>query len=160
MVDDRSDMRVLIADDHERFRSSLRALLSSLDDVEVIADVADGNAAVSLAGSIGADVVVLDLYLPGINGLDAARCITGFTPAPAVVVVSMDARPEARALARRAGAFDFVAKGSDPQVLVEVLQAAFRSSQPNRDLRPMTPGTPTAHGGGDPADSDEEEFTA
>lgn len=150
-------MRVLIADDHEPFRTSLRALLSSVDGLEVVGDVGDGDAAVELARSSLADVVLLDLHLPGISGIDATRRIARFNPRPAVVVVSMDDRPEARAVARRAGAFDFVPKGADPDKLLEVLHAAFRTSRARRDAGPMTAGTPELDHDSYSADNDRED---
>jgi DNA-binding NarL/FixJ family response regulator len=145
-------MRVLLADDHQPFRTSLRTLLSSVEGVDVVSEVGDGDAAVAVAASCLIDVVVLDLHLPGIGGADAIRRIGALGAPPAVIVLSMDDRPETRALAHRAGAFGFVAKGSDPEILVDLLHAGFRDSQARRDARPMTCGTLASDHDSDSAD--------
>jgi DNA-binding NarL/FixJ family response regulator len=149
-------MRVLLVDDHQPFRTSLRTLLSSIDGVDIVGDVGDGDAAVALAASCLVDVVVLDLHLRGIGGLNAIRRIGALGSPPGVIVLTMDDRPETRALARRAGAFGFVAKGSDPEILVDLLHAAFRDSQARRDARPMTYGTVVSDHDSDPADDHED----
>ena len=70
-----SALRVLVADDHPVFRHGLKALLGSVPDVEVVAEAASGEEAVELAVSTHPDVVLLDLQLPGISGIEACRRI-------------------------------------------------------------------------------------
>ena len=64
-------MRILIADDHEMFRQGLRVLLDSQPDVEVIAETGDGRSAVQLAREHAPDIVVMDVSMPDLNGIDA-----------------------------------------------------------------------------------------
>ena len=73
--------RVLVADDHPTFRRGLRALIDSLPDIELIGEAADGEAAVEQAAQLLPDVVVMDLNMPGLNGVEATRKIVAANPA-------------------------------------------------------------------------------
>jgi DNA-binding NarL/FixJ family response regulator len=77
-------IRVLIADDHPTFRRGLRALIDSLPDIELAGEAADGEAAIAQAAKLLPDVVVMDLNMPGVNGVEATRKIVAANPAAAV----------------------------------------------------------------------------
>jgi CheY-like chemotaxis protein len=81
--------RVLIADDHPTFRRGLGALLASLADLEVVGEAPDGEAAVAVAAHLLPDVVVMDLNMPGLNGVEATRRIVSANPGIAVLVLTM-----------------------------------------------------------------------
>jgi len=103
---------VLIADDHPLFRSGLRSLLESVDDLEVCGEATNGEEAVELAGTSRPDVVVMDLNMPGLGGIDATRRIVETTEGVHVLVMTMHEDDEAVFAALRAGAHGYVLKGA------------------------------------------------
>jgi len=105
-------IRVLIADDHPLFRSGLRSLLESVDDLEVCGEAMTGEEAVELARSSGPDVVVMDLNMPGLGGIDATRRLVETADAVHVLVMTMHEDDEAVFAALRAGAHGYVLKGA------------------------------------------------
>lgn len=84
-------VRVLIADDHGIVREGLRNLIAEEPDMTVVGEAEDGRAAVELAGRLSPDVVVMDVSMPGLNGLEAARSIRKASPAVKVIALSMHA---------------------------------------------------------------------
>src|SRR3989442_9825408 len=84
-----SAIRVLLADDHALFRSGMRALLDGFEGVKVVAEAADGREAVRLTGEHRPDVVVMDITMPDLNGLDAAAQVSRQYPGVRVLVLSM-----------------------------------------------------------------------
>jgi DNA-binding NarL/FixJ family response regulator len=115
--------RVLIADDHPLFRQGLRAALADTAGLSVVAEVADGVAAVSAAADVGADVVLMDLHMPGGGGLDAIRQLTAACPQTAVLVLTMFDNDESLLTAMRAGACGYLVKGADRDDIVRAIQA-------------------------------------
>ena len=111
-------IRVLLVDDHPVFRHGLRALLSALPDVEVAGEATSGTEAVALAASLGPDVTVMDLHMPGeLDGIGATRRIVGADPEAAVLVLTMFADDDSVFSAMRAGARGYLVKGADsPEV--------------------------------------------
>jgi len=103
-------LRVLIAEDHTIFRQGLRALLSNEADIELIGDVEDGRSAVELATQLSPDVVVMDIRMPSLNGLDASRQIKVACPACKVVVLSANLEPDLSAELLNAGVSALVPK--------------------------------------------------
>src|SRR6185436_10309038 len=81
--------RILVADDHPTFRRGLRALIDSLPGIELIGEAADGEAAVAQAAELLPDVVVMDLNMPGLNGVEATRQIVTAHPGIVVLVLTM-----------------------------------------------------------------------
>jgi DNA-binding NarL/FixJ family response regulator len=118
--------RVLVADDHPTFRRGLGALLESLDDVEVVGEVADGEAAVTLAAELEPDVVVMDLNMPGLNGVEATRRIVTANANVAVLVLTMLDEDESVFAAMRAGARGYVVKGADTEDVLRALESVAR----------------------------------
>src|SRR5512141_2595725 len=107
-------IRVLIADDHPVFRFGLKALLSATSDLEVAGEAADGWQAVALAASLLPDVVVMDLNMPALHGLEATRRILRTSPHIAVLVVTMFDDDSVFA-AMQAGARGYLLKGTEPE---------------------------------------------
>ena len=119
-------LRVLLADDHPVFRKGLRALLTSLPEATVVGEAADGEQAVRLAAEQEPDVVVMDLNMPGVNGVEATRKIVAANPAIAVLVLTMLDEDEPVFAAMRAGARGYVVKGADTDDLLRALESVAR----------------------------------
>lgn len=115
-----SRIRVLIADDVPRTRAGLRALLAIDPEIEVVGEAADGQAAVRLAEEHQPDVVLMDVRMPGMGGLEATRIIKARWPAVKVIVLTIYAAYRDDALA--AGADAFVRKGNSSEHLLAVLR--------------------------------------
>jgi DNA-binding NarL/FixJ family response regulator len=105
-------IRVLIADDHPLFRGGLRALLESVPDTEVAGEATNGQEAVERARTLAPDVVVMDLNMPHLNGIDATRQIVREMPDIRVLVMTMHEDDESVFAALRAGARGYQLKGA------------------------------------------------
>lgn len=105
-------IRILIADDHPLFRAGLRALLESIPDTEVAGEAATGEEAVEAAVALVPDVVVMDINMPGLNGIDATRRIVDASEDVKVLVMTMHDDDEAVFAAIRAGARGYQLKGA------------------------------------------------
>jgi DNA-binding NarL/FixJ family response regulator len=112
-------IRVLVADDEPRARQSLRALLTTQPHVLLIAEAANGREALDLVARDHPDVVLLDVRMPELDGLETARQIKAHWPGIRVIVHSM--YPEYRAEALAAGADAFVVKGDPPDELLRLI---------------------------------------
>jgi DNA-binding NarL/FixJ family response regulator len=104
--------RIIIADDHPLFRAGLRALLESVSDTEVVGEAATGEEAVEAALSLLPDVVVMDINMPGLNGIDATRRIVDESEHVNVLVMTMQEDDDAVFAAIRAGARGYQLKGA------------------------------------------------
>jgi DNA-binding NarL/FixJ family response regulator len=113
-------LRILIADDHPLVRSGLRALFAAAEDVEVVGEAATGEEAVTLAASLQPEVIVMDLRMPGINGIEATRRIVQANPQIRVLVVTLFEDDDSVFAALRAGARGYILKDANE---VEVLRA-------------------------------------
>jgi DNA-binding NarL/FixJ family response regulator len=118
--------RIVIADDHPTFRRGLRALIESLPGIELVGEAADGEAAAVLAAELLPDAVVMDLNMPGVNGIEATRRIVAANPGVAVLVLTMLDEDESVFAAMRAGARGYVVKGADTDDLLRALQSVTR----------------------------------
>ncbi|MDT3442512.1 response regulator transcription factor [Pseudofrankia sp. BMG5.37] len=117
-------IRILVADDHPMFRYGLRAVLESDPAVELVGEAGTGEAAVELAAQLRPDVVVMDLTMPGLNGIEATRRIMAAQPDVAVLVVTMfDDRASVMA-AIRVGARGYLVKGADREEILRAVHAA------------------------------------
>lgn len=119
-------IRVLVVDDHPTFRRGLGALLASLPDVELVGEAADGEAAVERAAALTPDVVVMDLDMPGLGGVEATRRIVAAQPSVAVLVLTMLDEDESVFAAMRAGARGYVVKGADTDDVLRALESVAR----------------------------------
>jgi DNA-binding NarL/FixJ family response regulator len=114
-------IRVLVADDHPMFRFGLKALLGAAPDLEVTGEAADGETAVAQAASLQPDVVVMDLNMPGLNGLEATRRILQTSPHIAVLIVTMFDDDSVFA-AMQAGARGYLLKGAEPEAMLRAIR--------------------------------------
>ena len=116
-------IRVLIADDHALFRYGMRAMLGAAPRYEVVGEASTGEEAVAMAAELKPDIVLMDLQMPGINGIEATRQIMGDSPHVGVVVVTMFEDDDSVFAAMRAGARGYVLKGADAEEVVKVVGA-------------------------------------
>jgi DNA-binding NarL/FixJ family response regulator len=106
-------MRVLVVDDHPLYREGLAMALETMENVEVVGQAADGATAARLAASLAPDVVIMDLHLPGMSGVEATRQLLANRPDTRVLVLTMLEGESSLFAAMRAGARGYVLKGAD-----------------------------------------------
>ena len=117
-------MRVLVVDDHQAFRHALTSALSMVDDIEVAGQAGGGLAACQEAEQLDPDVIIMDLSMPDLSGIDAMKRIHERRPDLPVVILTAHADDGTEREAREAGASGFVAKGTGLRDLVVVLHEA------------------------------------
>jgi DNA-binding NarL/FixJ family response regulator len=116
-------LQLLIADDSEPFRAGLAALVASLDGMVVIGTATDGDAAIAMALDLQPDVVLMDLSMPGRNGIDATRAIVSAAPHIAVLILTMHEDDESVFAAVQAGARGYLVKGARQAELVRAVRS-------------------------------------
>jgi DNA-binding NarL/FixJ family response regulator len=116
-------IKVLLADDHPMFRYGLRAALADVDDLVVAGEAADGRTATAQAEELGVDVVLMDLDMPGMNGIDAIRELRRRAPGVAVLVLTMFDNDESLFTAMRTGARGYLVKGAEQEQIVRAVRA-------------------------------------
>jgi DNA-binding NarL/FixJ family response regulator len=119
-------MRVLLADDHTLVRAGIRTLLEGLGGVSVVAETGDGREAVELCERLQPDVVLLDVTMPGLNGLETAPRIARVSPATRILVLSMHASEGYVAQALRSGVHGYLLKDAAVTELAVALRAILR----------------------------------
>ena len=126
MDQDTSPIRVLIADDHGFFRRSL-CLACELDaDLEVVGEAENGQEAVELARRLQPDVILMDIRMPILNGVQATGTISRENPTTRVIVLTIDRRDELLRAAFEAGACGCLCKDLDEQALFQVVRAVYQ----------------------------------
>ncbi|HET7078922.1 MAG TPA: response regulator transcription factor [Chloroflexia bacterium] len=120
-----STIRVLVVEDHTLVRAGMRALLRNIPGVEVVAEAGDGHTALRLIEQYRPDVVLMDIALPGLNGLDTLVEAKQY-PGTHVIILSMHANDEYVRRALQAGAVGYLLKGSDPPELELAVRAGAR----------------------------------
>jgi DNA-binding NarL/FixJ family response regulator len=116
-------LRILVAEDHPLFRRGMLSLLSSVPEFEVIGEAATGEDAVALAADLQPDVVLMDLQMPEVNGIEATRRILQESPGIRVLVVTLFEDDDSVFMALRAGARGYVLKDADEEDMVHAIQA-------------------------------------
>jgi DNA-binding NarL/FixJ family response regulator len=119
-------IRLIIADDHPVYRDGLARLLTEIGGFDIIGLAADGNEAVDLASALAPDIVVMDVRMPNLDGIEATRRITAANPMTGVVVLSMFEEDELVFAAVRAGARGYLLKDADDDQIAAVLRGIAR----------------------------------
>jgi DNA-binding NarL/FixJ family response regulator len=119
-------MRVLLADDHALVRAGIRALLAGLPDVESIVEAGDGQEALAMLRETKPDLALIDIAMPGLNGLELAARVTREAPGTRLVILSMHGTPAHVAQALRAGVSGYLLKDAAADELPVLLRAVMR----------------------------------
>jgi DNA-binding NarL/FixJ family response regulator len=119
-------IRVLIADDQDLVRAGFRQILAAEDDIEVVADVGDGAAAVAACRSLGPDVALLDIRMPGMDGIDAARRVAALDRTIHILILTTFGSDDYVFAALEAGATGFLLKDAGAQQLVDAVRIVAR----------------------------------
>lgn len=123
-------IRVLLADDHRLVRAGLAGLLSTAADIEVVGEAADGRQAVELAGSTEPDVILMDLSMPVLDGIEATRQILDRTPSIRVIALTSFADQNKVSDMLASGAVGYLLKDSEPADLLAALRSASTGGAP------------------------------
>jgi len=116
-------IRVLIADDHPLYRKGLRGLLESVTGIEVVGEAAEGQEAIALTEHLQPDVILMDIHMPGVNGIEATRRILHMSPSVGVLVLTMYEDDDSVFAAMRAGARGYLLKGVDQEEVLRAINA-------------------------------------
>ncbi len=119
-------IRILIADDHAIVRKGIRALLSTEPDIEVIGEAGNGAEAVALAQKTPPDVILMDLVMPKVDGIEATRQISEQQPGARILVLTSFAADDKVFPAIKAGALGYLLKDSGPEALVQAIHQVYR----------------------------------
>ncbi len=119
-------MRVLVVDDHTVVRQALALMLSQEADIEVVGEASNGKAAVDMARALNPDIVLMDVNMPIMNGIEATRAIHGELPRICIIGLSMYERNEQAAPMLDAGAVGYVSKSDAPDILLAAIRACSR----------------------------------
>lgn len=114
--------RIILADDHQLLRAGLRSLLAKERDLKVVAEAADGREAVALVTQHHPDLAILDIGMPNLNGIDAARQIRDVAPATKIIALSMHASPQFVGRMLEAGASGYLLKDSAYEELIQAIK--------------------------------------
>jgi NarL family two-component system response regulator LiaR len=125
-------IRVLIVDDHEIVRKGIRALLATKRDIQVVGEARDGAEAVTQAQTLHPDVILMDLMMPKMNGVEATQAITSGNKEMRVLVLTSFAADEQVFPAIKAGALGYLLKDSSPQELLQAIRQVYRG-EPSLD---------------------------
>ena len=123
MTEEPAPIRILIVDDHTLFRDGLRALLDSVPDTEVVGEAATGQEAIAQAAALSPQVVLMDIQMPDMNGIEATWRIRQANPAVGVIVLTMFEDDDSVFAAMRAGARGYVLKGADQSEMLRTIRA-------------------------------------
>lgn len=121
-----SQIKVLLAEDHTIVRRGLRRILETEAGIEVVGEASDGREAIAKAQKLRPDVVVMDISMPGLNGLEATRRIKKMAPEIQVLILTMHTTEEYIFPILRAGASGYVVKDAAPTELIAAIQAAYQ----------------------------------
>jgi DNA-binding NarL/FixJ family response regulator len=117
--------KILLADDHELMRAGFRMILQTEDDLDVVGEAADGNQAVALARKLQPDVVLMDVQMPGLDGLAATRQVVDSCKCAVLILTTFD-REDYLFEALRAGASGFLLKNASPEDLISAVRIVAR----------------------------------
>lgn len=115
-------LRVLIADDHPLFRHGIASLLGGTADLEPVGEATTGEEAIALAGKLQPDVILMDIRMPGVNGIEATRCVVHENPHVRVLIVTMFEDDSSVFTAMRAGARGYILKDAEKDELLRAIR--------------------------------------
>lgn len=121
-------IRILIADDHLFYREGVRTLLSTADAIEIVGEASNGQEVVARAAELEPNIILMDLKMPGLNGIDATRQIVQKQPSVGILVVTMFDDDESVFAVMRAGARGYILKDADQEELVRAITAVYRGA--------------------------------
>jgi DNA-binding NarL/FixJ family response regulator len=116
-------IRVLIVDDHVLFREGVRAILKPVSDIEIVGEAGTGREALTLASDLKPDVILMDIQMPDLNGVEATRRILETQPDTGIIIVTMLEDDDSLFSAMRAGARGYVLKGADKAEMLKSIRA-------------------------------------
>lgn len=116
-------IRVVVADDHTLFRDGLRALFASVSDIELVGEAATGEAAIEQAAALQPDVILMDIQMRGLNGIEATRQVLTSSPHIGIIILTMFEDDDSVFDAMRAGARGYILKGADQAELLRAIRA-------------------------------------
>jgi DNA-binding NarL/FixJ family response regulator len=120
-------MKLLIADDHDAIRENIESFLSKRSDIDVVGEAANGEDAAELAMKLPADIVLMDMDMPRLNGLEATRHILESNPETRIVILSANARKDSVVAGLRAGILGYILKSCISDDLIPALFAAMEN---------------------------------
>ncbi len=123
-------VRVLLADDHALFRRGLASLLAGRDDIEVVGEASSGQEAIDRARELMHDVILMDVRMPGLNGLEATRRIKEEMPYVRIVILTVSEDDDDLFAALKNGAQGYLLKNIDPEDLIACIHQAQRGEAP------------------------------
>lgn len=123
-------IRILLVDDHALFCSGVAGLLQGPADLEVVGEAQNGEEALAKAQELMPDVILMDLYMPGMDGLEATRRITEALPYVKIVMLTVSEEDEHLFEAIKAGAHGYLLKKIQPEALIQTVRGAFRGEAP------------------------------
>jgi DNA-binding NarL/FixJ family response regulator len=126
---DAAVIRVLIADDHPLMRKGLVDILEGVDGIEVVGSAEDGAAAIALAHAVKPDIVLMDLSMPGMDGIEATEKLVEMDPHARVVVLTSYSEREKITQALAAGAVSYLTKDAPPEAVVRAIRSAAAATE-------------------------------
>ena len=118
-------LSVLVVDDHPLFREGLVEVVRAMEGVDRVEEAADGAGAVAAAAEMRPDVVVMDLHMPGVNGIEATRQIVTADPGARIVILTGDTDQTKIQQAVEAGALGYLLKDAEPEILFAAVRTAY-----------------------------------
>lgn len=119
-----TSIRVLIADDHTLFRDGLNAILMNVPDIDVVGEAGNGHAAVAQIETLAPDVVLMDINMPDLNGIEATQQALAVKPDTGIIMLTMLEDSDSLFTAMRAGARGYILKGADKAEVLKTIRAA------------------------------------
>jgi len=116
-------IRVLLADDHALFREGVHAILKSVPDVEIVGEAGTGQEALTLAAKLEPDIILMDIQMPDLNGVEATQRILKVQPETGIIIVTMLEDDDSLFSAMQAGARGYVLKGADKAEMLKSIRA-------------------------------------
>jgi len=128
------NIRILLVDDHAMVREGIRAFLTNKPGIQIVGEAENGEKAVELAASLKPDVILMDLVMPVMNGLEAIRLIKAQDPRPRILVITSFAENDKVFPAIKAGASGYLLKDSTPQQLLQAVEDVANGDSPLHPL--------------------------